>query len=215
MNQITFGSLSAVARVRRPTQRALAKQRTREKILSAAKNLFTARGYEGATIRDIASGAGMSTGAVFASFTDKQDLFTEIVGAEHQALVGEMRAAGEDKTALEAIQAMFEAAAERHLGDLALFQATMSALWSPALGGPLRTKFARTPVTELIVQRLKAAAAAGELRASVDADLVAELIWDGYVSTIRRAALEDLKLAEVKQRVAEQIRLIFAGARQA
>src|SRR5215469_10332074 len=125
MNQITFGSLSPVATVRRPTQRALAKQRTREKILSAAKNLFTERGYEGATIRDIASGAGMSTGAVFASFTDKQDLFTEIVGAEHQALVGEMRAAGDGKTPLDAIQAMFEAAAERHLSDLALFQATM------------------------------------------------------------------------------------------
>ena len=39
--------------------------------LAAAKALFTERGYEGATVRDIASAAGMSSGAVFASFTDK------------------------------------------------------------------------------------------------------------------------------------------------
>src|SRR5271170_5100587 len=79
MNQMTFGSLSAVAQVRRPTQRAMAKQRTREKILAAGKALFTERGYERATVRDIASAAGMSTGAVFASFSDKSHLFNEIV----------------------------------------------------------------------------------------------------------------------------------------
>ena len=66
----------------RPNQRALAKLRTREKILAAAKALFAEHGYEAATIRDIARQAGMSTGAVFASFTDKSDLFTEIAETE-------------------------------------------------------------------------------------------------------------------------------------
>ena len=43
------------------TRRALAKQRTRERVLSAARRLFTERGYEGATIRDIAQAAGMNS----------------------------------------------------------------------------------------------------------------------------------------------------------
>ncbi|HEX3406589.1 MAG TPA: helix-turn-helix domain-containing protein, partial [Caulobacteraceae bacterium] len=61
MNQITLGGLEA-ASMHRPNQRAVAKRRTREKILASAKALFAERGYEAATIRDIAKQAGMSTG---------------------------------------------------------------------------------------------------------------------------------------------------------
>ena len=86
MNQIPIGGLSAVAEAEKPTRRAQAKRRTREKIVGAAKSLFAERGYESATIRDIAKAAGMSTGAVFASFTDKADLFTEIAEAEQAEL---------------------------------------------------------------------------------------------------------------------------------
>ena len=214
MNQITLGGLSPVTQVRRTTRRALAKQRTREKILAAAKALFTERGYEGATIRDIAAGAGMSTGAVFASFTDKSDLFTEIVGVEHQTLVGVMRDAGEGKTAFAAIHAMFEAAAERHMSDLALFQATMSALWAPGLGAQVRGRFIRTPIADLLASVLKAGVGSGELRASAPPGLLAEMLWDGYVSSIRRAALDGFDLNQVKRRVADQIGIILAGARQ-
>ena len=43
-------------------------------VLAAARQLFSESGYEGATIRDIAAAAGMSTGAVFANFTDKYEV---------------------------------------------------------------------------------------------------------------------------------------------
>ncbi|MEW6016990.1 MAG: helix-turn-helix domain-containing protein, partial [Pseudomonadota bacterium] len=69
----------AETRVRMPTRRALAKQQTRAKVLAAARELFSTSGYEGATIRDIAAAAGMSTGAVFANFADKSELFREIM----------------------------------------------------------------------------------------------------------------------------------------
>lgn len=215
MNQITFGSLKSVAQVRRPTQRALAKQRTREKILVAAKALFTERGYEGATIRDIAAGAGMSTGAVFASFSDKSDLFTEIVGEEHKALADAMRAAGEGRPPLAGVEAMFEAAAERHMNDIALFQATMSALWTPGLGVQVRSRFARTPIAELIQAALEAAVARGDLPASSNPELVAETLWDSYTSGLRRAAHNGVGLDEVKRRLKDRIQLILAGARAA
>jgi AcrR family transcriptional regulator len=215
MNQITFGSLKSVAQVRRPTQRALAKQRTREKILAAARTLFTERGYEGATIRDIAAGAGMSTGAVFASFTDKSDLFTEIVGEEHKALAAAMRDAAEGRDPLDAVEAMFEAAAERHMTDLALFQATMSALWTPGLGAQVRTRFARTPIAELIQATLEAAVARGELPTSSNPELVAETLWDSYTSGLRRAAHSGVALGEVKRRLKDRVQLILAGARAA
>lgn len=63
-----------------PTPRQLAKAVTREKILAAAKTCFGTLGYERAVIRDIANTAGMSTGAVFANFTGKADLYAAIYG---------------------------------------------------------------------------------------------------------------------------------------
>src|ERR1700759_2680024 len=76
--------------VKAPTRRALAKQQTRAKVLAAARRLFSEQGYEGATIRDIAAAAGMSTGAVFANFTDKSDLFREIMLTDMAALAEAM-----------------------------------------------------------------------------------------------------------------------------
>ena len=43
----------------RMNRRQAAKVRTRQKVLDAARGLFAERGYEPATIRDIAKGAGM------------------------------------------------------------------------------------------------------------------------------------------------------------
>jgi AcrR family transcriptional regulator len=211
MNQIAFGGLKAVTPVGPGNQRALAKQRTREKILAAATELFAARGYEGATIRDIAKAAGMSTGAVFASFTDKSDLFGEIVAAEQQALQGVMRAAGAERTGQGAIVAMLDAAAHRHLADLALFQATMSAIWTPGLGPDVRRRVSQRPTAALIAGALKTAPCAD---VAFDRNLVAEMIWDSYTATLRRAALEGLTLEDVKTRVADQVSLILAGARR-
>src|ERR1700761_7335914 len=72
------------------TRRALAKQRTRQRLLGAARRLFTSRGYDAATIRDIASEADLSTGAVFASFSDKAELFNEVIIADCEVLLAAM-----------------------------------------------------------------------------------------------------------------------------
>lgn len=61
-------------------RRQAAKVATRAKVLAAAKALFEAVGHERATIRDIAAKAGMSTGAVFANFKDKADLYRTVYG---------------------------------------------------------------------------------------------------------------------------------------
>lgn len=65
----------------KPNRRALAKARTYQKVLEAAAGLFAAKGgYERATIRSIAKAAGMSTGAVYANFPDKETLYRSIYG---------------------------------------------------------------------------------------------------------------------------------------
>jgi AcrR family transcriptional regulator len=51
----------------------------RERILQSAKEEFLRRGFAGASLRNIAAGAGLSTGAIYRHFTDKDDLFTALV----------------------------------------------------------------------------------------------------------------------------------------
>ena len=105
------------------TRRALAKQRTRERVLAAARQLFSERGYEGATIRDIAQAAGMSTGAVFASFADKAELFAEIVANDDRGHLDAMRTAAAGAEGAEALLAAFRAGYAFHIAQLPLLQA--------------------------------------------------------------------------------------------
>lgn len=62
----------------RMNRREMAKAATRAKVMTAARGLFESLGYARATIRDIATAAGMSTGAVFANFPDKAALWTAV-----------------------------------------------------------------------------------------------------------------------------------------
>ena len=214
MNQITLGGLTAVAPTTRPNQRALAKQRTRERILAAARSLFSERGYEGATIRDIAREAGMSTGAVFASFTDKSDLFAEIAEQVQADLHHALRAAAEGLEGKAAVDAMLAAAAERQLSELALFQAVMSALWTPGLGARLRRRLDRRPVVALLAAALAQEFVSDERVTPADVTLLAEMIWDAYVSVLRRAGMDGLTPADAKARIAAQVETILAGMRR-
>lgn len=56
------------------------KTATREKIIKAATHAFHHNGYDEVTVRGLAKAIGMSTGAVFAHFTDKAALFEEAMG---------------------------------------------------------------------------------------------------------------------------------------
>jgi AcrR family transcriptional regulator len=60
--------------------RAASKIKTRARVLASAKALFEADGFSAATVRDIAAHASLSTGAIFASFSGKEALFTAAMG---------------------------------------------------------------------------------------------------------------------------------------
>lgn len=52
---------------------------TREKIIQFAKEEFLKRGFKDASLRSIASASGMTTGAIYTHFKDKNHLFESIV----------------------------------------------------------------------------------------------------------------------------------------
>lgn len=61
-------------------RRQRAKAATTAKVLEAARDLFETVGFEGATMRAIAKQAGMSTGAIFANYRDKAELYASVYG---------------------------------------------------------------------------------------------------------------------------------------
>ena len=55
-------------------------------LLRSAKEYFLKRGYEKASLRQICSGAGVTTGALYFSFENKEALFDALVGPTLQKL---------------------------------------------------------------------------------------------------------------------------------
>lgn len=51
---------------------------TRASLLAAARRLFAERGFEGASVGDIAAAAGYTKGALYSQFGSKEELFAEV-----------------------------------------------------------------------------------------------------------------------------------------
>jgi len=59
------------------------KQKTRDKIIQKAAQLFRRYGYEGVGIDDIMNAAGLTRGGFYGYFASKADLFVEVMLGEH------------------------------------------------------------------------------------------------------------------------------------
>ncbi len=66
------------ARMTREQSRA----NTRERLLAAARRVFARRGFHAASVEEIASEAGFSTGALYSNFDGKEDLFLVLMDRE-------------------------------------------------------------------------------------------------------------------------------------
>ena len=212
MNHIPTHILSSEARPL--TRRGLAKLRTRNIVLEAAKKLFTERGYGPATVRDIATAAGMSTGAVFANFTDKADLFNEVIVADYEALAQRMRQAAEQHEEIEAgLLAVLTVGYEFHLQQLPLLQAAISESWSHGLDAETRVREGLYETITIVEGLLRAAIDRGQLDKGMDVTLVADMIWQSYMANFRLAVFDGWRLPQLRERLARQIAVILAGFR--
>jgi AcrR family transcriptional regulator len=216
MKHISPQQVAGETSVKMPTRRALAKQQTRAKVLAAARRLFSESGYEGATIRDIAAEAGMSTGAVFANFTDKSDLFREIMSADMASLAEAMReAAGRGRGVEDVLLKMFTAGYAFYKGQLPLARAAFSVSWTPQDGPVLRNAPQVGSLQELITEQLAFGVQRGELSQEAEIKLRSQMLFDAYLSNYPQAIFEGWSLDALQARSRDQIRILLAGARKA
>lgn len=78
--------------------------RTTQHLLDAARKLIARRGLSNTSLDDIAAEAGYTRGAFYSNFSDKGDLFIELLRRDHEARNAHLRALRDDSVPLEDIQ---------------------------------------------------------------------------------------------------------------
>ncbi|MBN1883005.1 MAG: TetR/AcrR family transcriptional regulator [Deltaproteobacteria bacterium] len=71
------------------------KQERIEQILKAARTLFVQKGYLGATMRDIALEAELSTGAIYVYFSGKDEIYAKVCEEAFLVVIGLIKKAAE------------------------------------------------------------------------------------------------------------------------
>ena len=61
---------------------------TKTALVEAAADVFAKRGFEGASLEEIAEAAGFSRGAIYSNFGSKEDLMLAVVERYNETLVG-------------------------------------------------------------------------------------------------------------------------------
>lgn len=205
--------------------RARSKARNRQKILESATALFRERGFEAATLRDIARHAGLSTGAVFANFTDKSEVFLLIVIDENARVINVMRQAYDESLDLVArlhkqLMAGYESAQVNARLILSAFVMKWSHGQSSLTAGINEVSKVSDLVRHALLDTLKAAQDRKELPASAHIECAAEVLEDLCFANMRRAfqASDDtgaFDMDKMASNLTTQIQLIVAGLKAA
>lgn len=98
-------SKSEISTARKRETRVERQARTRRELVETAAKVFARRGYNGASVEEIAEEAGYSHGAVYSNFENKADLFLAVFEdymAERVRELAEAQAALPDDASLEA-----------------------------------------------------------------------------------------------------------------
>ena len=173
---------------RRIGARELSKQESQQRIMLAARELFAELGYDGATLRQIASNAGLTVGALFKHVTDKRDLiyfiFNEEVDSVTEAALASTRPyqtlTGKILAITERYYRLF--ASEPVLSRILLVEIVIE---SPGLHLErylsIRDRLLRG-IEELVAE----AQAAGEIQATESADFIALHLFVALAASLRR-----------------------------
>jgi AcrR family transcriptional regulator len=117
-----------------PLTRAEKAAQTRADLMDAATRLYVTKGYEAASVADIAAAAGKTKGAFYTHFASKEDLFVTIIRE-----LNEKGTADQQQAAIDAYggNPVTQSDAEEGVNDIMLsLEAYLFALRRPELRGP-------------------------------------------------------------------------------
>ncbi|QRG07347.1 TetR/AcrR family transcriptional regulator [Xanthobacter dioxanivorans] len=166
-------------RTRRHANRLPAEKRISD-IMLAARQVFTERGYDDALISEIAERAGVVEGSIYRFFTNKRDLLVKVVESWYEEMLEE------DSAQFSAVRGTWNQirfVVLQHLYSIrrepGLSRLVFQKLRSEPTYRATRVFQLNQAYTHRIVDIVRAAVAAGELRPDVSAGLVRDLIFGG------------------------------------
>jgi AcrR family transcriptional regulator len=198
--------MNAISIPRPPTMRQLAKQETQRLVLEGARELFIQKGYDGTTMRDLAGLIDRSTGAIFANFSGKDDLFRAVLAEDAEKLLAAMAAMVRCGTAEYALRSVIKAALEHYEPHRAFLRAKLAVAMtqSPAI----RQQFSaeRKTVTSFFLRIAEQDFGIDRLRATDVSDLLYAVYMQSLVSLAQSEIKYDLLTDQVKRHVGIVIR---------
>jgi len=159
------------------------KQRTRHKLLAAARGLFAEKGYEATTTREISRRAGVGVGTLFAHFPGKADLAAALLHDRLDQALEAARAVGRGGRAALALDELLDIAdclyaAYAEHGDLARVMMGAALFGEGAERQHFKRQFHE--LMALVAERLEAARDRGELRPDFDCRVGAKGFYADY-----------------------------------
>src|SRR4051812_17485169 len=111
---------------RRPVARAQAREMIRERLSSAARDLFAERGFDHVTVDEITEAAGVSRRTFFRHFPTKEDAIFGQMELLGRGIAGTLASCPDEMSAWAALRVatrmMFEGITERPAASLRLYQ---------------------------------------------------------------------------------------------
>lgn len=176
----------------------------RQEILSAARACFARYGYEGATVRRLEEATGLSRGAIFHHFRDKESLFLAV--AEDDAV--EMAQTVARYGLVQVMRDLLARAADPESAGWLGTQLEVARKLRTDPDFAKRWAEHEAAITNATRQRLERQAGAGALRADVPLDVLTqflELAYDGLVKRLAMAGQAD-DLGPVLDLIEETVR---------
>ena len=81
------------------------RQRTRARLLDAARELIREKGYARTTLQDVASRAGMTSGAIYGNFKNRDELFVSLAEAHWAPIRPKVKAGASFADVMQALAA--------------------------------------------------------------------------------------------------------------
>ena len=192
--------------------RDIQKQETRERVLSAARDLFDEVGYDGATIRLVAQRAGVSVGSVFTTFSSKADILSQVMQERIDGLVAAIDTAALSASgAFDRVKAIMAAHYRFEMRRPKLFLAHIIASFTPDLESGVVPYGATTRTISAAHRALLEGVKTGEIDPATDIDLVIDVLRGIYAWNYRLAAREPVDADTLIALANRQADMIFNG----
>ncbi|MEM9493244.1 MAG: TetR/AcrR family transcriptional regulator [Myxococcota bacterium] len=165
------------------------RQERRTAILDAAHKVFLSRGFDQATMDEIAAEAQLSKGTLYLYFKNKDDLFTALSTRMFIGLAGDFESlATSATTGLEAVRAMLERHAAFVLANPQHFRTAMSRMASGDL-------FVETPsfvehraqlsrIVDSFIVAIERGKRDGSIRDDLDPVQTSSQLWGAFIGTM-------------------------------